>query len=90
MKTSGSPVIDLRARFAAATAKAEKMIDAAPRAGVDLDDLERARRRLADHEREYDRTSEPSKRRALARLMDAEIGRLASAYKQLAAVLDRL
>jgi hypothetical protein len=76
-------VIDLCARFAAATARAEALLNAAPRAGVDLDDLERIRRRLVAHEREYDRTRVPARRGEIVKLMDREIEILAGAYKKL-------
>jgi hypothetical protein len=72
-------------RLAAATAKAERMLAAAPIVGIDLYDLELVRRRLARHEANYNHTSRPSKRQELVRLMDEEIGTLASAYKKLEA-----
>jgi hypothetical protein len=59
------------------------MLAVAPFAGVDLDDLERLRRRLAFHDAEYDRKGGPSRRAELVRLMDEEMGKLASAYKKL-------
>jgi len=68
---------------AAATAKAGRLLAAAPSVGVDLFDLERVRRRLVDHEAEYERTPEPLRRRKLVQLMDEEIGTLALAYKKL-------
>jgi len=72
-------------RIADAISKAERMLAAAPSVGFDLYDLELVRRLLAVHEAEYTRTAKPSKRRELVRLMDEEIGTLASAYKKLEA-----
>ncbi len=78
-------LIDLYARLSAATARAEAMLDAAPRAGVSLDDLEHARRRLIGHEREYDRAGTSSKRADLVKRMAEDIGVLASGFKKLEA-----
>jgi len=82
-------VIDLIARLSVATAKAEAMLNMASHAGIDLDDLERVRRRLVRHEHEYDRSAEPLKRREVVRLIEADIEILAAGYKKLAAALDR-
>jgi hypothetical protein len=89
MKPHFPPVIDLRARLSAATARAEALLDVADVAGIDLDDLEQARRGLAHHEREYSRAGTPWKRREIVRRMDEDIGTLAAGFKRLAAALDR-
>ena len=72
-------------RLIAATARAERMLDLAPSFGIDLYDLELVRRRLVDHEAEHERSSGPSKRRGLEKLIEADIEILASAYKKLEA-----
>jgi hypothetical protein len=79
--------IDLCARLSAATARAGKMLDAAPRAGVDLRDMSETRIRLEGHEHEYDRAREPWRRHELVKLMDEDIGVLAAGFKKLEAAV---
>ena len=76
-------------RLSAATARANRMLDAAPRAGVDLDNLERARRRLDDHAAEYERTRMPLRRREIVKLIGADVSVLATGYKKLEAAVER-
>jgi hypothetical protein len=87
MKTRSSPAIDLTARLAAVTARAEAMLNAAPRVGVDLSKMNEVRRRLARHEHEYDRTRMPARRTELVRLMEADVEILAAAYRKLEAAV---
>jgi hypothetical protein len=89
MKTA--PVIDLSTRHAEGTARAKAMLDAAPRAGVDLRAMNDARRRLNDHAAEYDRTrtSRAWRRRELEKLIEADTELLVEGFKKLAAAVDR-
>ncbi len=63
------------------------MLNVAPRAGVDLREMNEVRRQLACHEREYDRTRSARQRVRVVWLMAEEIGVLAIAYKKLEAAL---
>ena len=69
---------------AEATAKAERMLAAAPLAGVDLQKMNDIRIRLAQHEALFDAAVESSKRNELERLMSEDIAELAHAYKIMA------
>jgi hypothetical protein len=87
MKNHSSPVIDLCARLAAATARAEAMLNVASQVGVDLRKMNEVRRRLIEHEHEYDRAVTSSRRAELVRLIAADIEILAGAYKRLEATV---
>jgi len=71
------------------TAAAEVMLALAEVVGVDLDAMERARRRLAHHEAQYDASFGAHRRNELAQLMAILIDELAAAYKLLAAGVER-
>jgi hypothetical protein len=65
------------------------MLDVAPFVGVNLDDLEHARRRLAEHEAQFDRALGSSRRRELAHLMANDVAKLAEAFKRMARAVER-
>jgi hypothetical protein len=58
-------------------------------AGVDLDVLEVVRRRLADHEREYDASFGWARRNELALLIEDDVAELAGAFKRMARAVGR-
>jgi hypothetical protein len=88
MKTA-TPAIEITAREAAATARVEKMVNAAPSVGVNLFDLELVRRRLNDHEAELLRTASIRRRKVLERVIAADAELLVSGYKKLEAAIER-
>jgi hypothetical protein len=75
--------------LAVVTARAEAMLAVAEFIGVDLDALELARRRLEDHEAEYDASFGAHRRNELAQLMAADIDELAAGYRKMEAAVER-
>jgi hypothetical protein len=69
-------------------ARAERMLDLAPFVGVDLDALERVRRRFEDRGAVND-PAEPARRADLAALMAGDFDDLVQAYKRMAAAVRR-
>jgi hypothetical protein len=72
-----------------ATAKAERMLAAAPLAGVDLRAMNDIRLRLACNEAMFNAAVESSKRKELEMLMARDIDELAHAYKMMARAVER-
>jgi hypothetical protein len=89
MKTSSILATEISARGAAATARLEKMLVAAPSVGIDLFDLECVRRRLAENETELLRTGSSRRRTTLESLIEADIEILITGYKKLEAAVER-
>jgi hypothetical protein len=72
-----------------ATAKAERMLAAAPLAGVDLREMNEVRVRLAQHEAMFATAVGSSRCNELERLMSDDIAELAHAYKMMARAVER-
>jgi hypothetical protein len=73
----------------AASARAETMLALAEVTGVDLDAMDLARRRLAQHEREYDASFGAHRRNELALLMALDVAVLAATYKVMERAVGR-
>jgi hypothetical protein len=65
------------------------MLDLASHVGLDLSDLDAARRRLEVHEAVYEASFGAVRRNELAQLMAIDIAELAAAFKLLAAAVKR-
>jgi hypothetical protein len=74
---------------AAATAKAATMLAIAEYVGVDLDEMNDVRRRLAEHEAMFEATLASSRRAELAKLVALDVAELADAFKRMKRAVER-